>query len=170
MKLAIAAVLMMLATPVMAVEVIGSVGQSEDKATGKTNTEYVARVQDSNLGLSVTAGAIDRIEADLTIQPVKTAQWFSVTAGVGAVTGDMPGHWTYAIEPKVTYALNDKLSVDGSFKYRDSLKPSESDMSQTWGGGVTYAVGKNLSLGLRYEDATGDQNTKTTYASLGYKF
>jgi len=171
MKLAIAMVLVALAsTSVMAVELTGSVGYSRDKATAVSNTEYVVRAQDKNIGVQVTVGAIDRVEVDYTVQPMAAAKWFSVTAGMGAVTGDTPGNWTYAVEPKVTFALTDRIAADSGFKYRNSLKQDGNDMSKTWGAGVTYAINKQLSVGARYEDATGDQNTKTTYASLAYKF
>ena len=65
----------------------------------------------------------------------------------------------YTFEPKASYALNDVLSLQASYRYRNSFDSSNNYETRTTKLGFDYELTKKDEVGVRYLMKRGDSNT-----------
>jgi hypothetical protein len=63
----------------------------------------------------------------------------------------------YSVEPGVAYTFG-KATAKLGYRYRDSFKESNEDQSDTVRVGLSYALTKHDTIGVRYDRARGDSN------------
>jgi hypothetical protein len=73
----------------------------------------------------------------------------------------------YSVEPGVTAPIGRTgLSARLGWRYRNAYDAANGDETRTWRAGVSYAINKNNSVGVRYDSVRGDTNQNTV--AVGY--
>jgi hypothetical protein len=65
----------------------------------------------------------------------------------------------YTFEPKLSYALTDALSLQGSYRYRNAFNTDNNYETRTTKLGFDYELTKKDEIGVRYLMKRGDSNT-----------
>ena len=156
-------------TTASATEISANVGTRQDTVTKQFSRISEVRLQDDALGVQITTGNVARVEADYAIK-VPYVSFLTVAVGAGAVTSGV-GHYTYSVEPKVAFAITDKIGAFGSYKYRDAFKNNLiADKTQVVAVGVTYKVTPSIGLLAKVEQSKGDLRYDAGFVGASYSF
>jgi opacity protein-like surface antigen len=112
---------------------------------------FTAYQQDTTKSLS------DRLEGGVTgTYPVGPVNLYTRVA-VGEKFTNGADFEYYSVEPGVVYNFNDKLSAKVGYRFRSGFGNNGNlDMTHTARAGVSYAVTKHDSIGVRYDQVRGD--------------
>jgi long-subunit fatty acid transport protein len=127
-----------------------SVKESFNK-TFAGDIEFTAYQQDGTKALS------NRLEAGVTgSMPVRSVNLYTrVAVGEKFTNGANFGY--YSVEPGVVYNFTNKLSGKVGYRFRNGFGDNGNlDTTHTARAGVSYAITKNDSIGVRYDLMRGD--------------
>jgi long-subunit fatty acid transport protein len=127
-----------------------SVKESINK-TFTVDVGFTAYQQDGTKALS------DRLEAGITgTRPVGPVSAYTrVAVGEKFTNGANFGY--YSVEPGVVYNFTDKLSGKVGYRFRNGFGDNGNlDTTHTARAGVSYAVTKQDTVGVRYDQVRGD--------------
>jgi long-subunit fatty acid transport protein len=127
-----------------------SVKESINK-TFAVDLGFTAYQQDTTKALS------DRLEAGITgTRPVGPVGLYTrVAVGEKFTNGTNFGY--YSVEPGVTYNFTDKVTGRVGYRFRNGFGDNGNlDTTHTARAGVSYAITKNDSVGVRYDQVRGD--------------
>jgi opacity protein-like surface antigen len=112
---------------------------------------FTAFQQDTTNALS------NRIEAGVTgTRPFGKVSLYT-RAAVGEKFTNGADFGYYSVEPGVIYNINDKLSAKVGYRFRNGFGDNGNlDTTHTARAGVSYAVTKVDSIGVRYDQVRGD--------------
>ena len=123
------------------------------------NKNFAGDVSFLNVQTSNTNALSTRLEAGLTGE--NTYGMFTPYArvAVGEKYTNTSNFTYYSIEPGVKVPFG-KTGVTGQvgYRFRSAVDTANNDTTRTWRAGVSYAVTKVDSIGLRYDSVRGDQN------------
>jgi opacity protein-like surface antigen len=127
-----------------------SVKESINK-TFAADLGFTAYQQDGTKALS------DRLEAGVTgTMPVGPVSAYARVA-LGEKFSNGANFGYYSVEPGVVYNFTDKLSGKVGYRFRNGFGNNGNlDTTHTARVGVSYAVTKNDSVGVRYDQVRGD--------------
>jgi long-subunit fatty acid transport protein len=127
-----------------------SVQQSINK-TFAADIGFTAFQQDGTKALS------NRLEAGITgTVPVGPVNLYTRVA-VGEKFNNGSDFEYYSVEPGVTYTMFDKLTARVGYRFRNGFGTNGNlDTTHTARAGVSYAITKNDSVGIRYDLVRGD--------------
>lgn len=112
-----------------------------------------------------------RLEAGLTgAAPVAGSLSAYTRVGVGEKFKTSTNYTYYSVEPGVKYAVTPDLSVKLGYRYRAAADSVNADTTRAWRSGVEYALSKNYTVGLGYDQVRGDSNYNATNITVGFKF
>jgi long-subunit fatty acid transport protein len=106
---------------------------------------------------STTKALSNRLEAGVTgTVPVGPVNLYTRVA-VGEKFTNGSDFEYYSVEPGVTYTMFDKLTARVGYRFRNGFGTNGNlDTTHTARAGVSYAITKNDSVGVRYDQARGD--------------
>lgn len=67
----------------------------------------------------------------------------------------------YSVEPGVTYGITDSLSARLGYRYRTAFNESVADQTNTLRAGLSYALNKKDTIGIRLDKVRGDSSINT---------
>jgi hypothetical protein len=153
-----------------ATTITADVGSSINRTSNQFSRVSEIRVQESALGVQlINDGTVSRVETDYSLK-TDYIPFVSVAVGAGVVTGSTVGHYTYSVEPKIQYALTDKIGVMGSYKFRSDADKAVKDRTQTATVSVSYEVYKDIALIAKIASVTGDIQSKQASIGAAYRF
>lgn len=155
-----------------ATEVSVEVGSQTNSVTKQIARSETFRLQEGKIGVQLVNGRnIDRVEVDYTIQPFTKCKEFTVAVGAGAVTGvGAVGHYTYSVEPRVSIAVTDKITVGATYKFRNDMQASINDRTNVVTASVAYKVIPSTSLIGKVETSKGDYRYNMASLGVTYSF
>ena len=95
---------------------------------------------------------------------------FSLRTGLGEKTKSGVSNSYYTVEPSVKYKINDDWSVKATYRYRDAIRESIKDNTDTWRLGLQYEINKSTYATASYGRITGDQNFDSYSMGVGFRF
>jgi long-subunit fatty acid transport protein len=106
---------------------------------------------------STTKALSNRLEAGVTgTVPVGPVNLYTRVA-VGEKFTNGSDFEYYSVEPGVTYTMFDKLTARVGYRFRNGFGTNGNlDTTHTARAGVSYAITKQDSVGVRYDQARGD--------------
>ena len=126
---------------------------------GDFNKNFAGDVSFLNVQTDNTNALSTRLEAGLTAQ--NTYGMFTPYARValGEKYTNTTNFTYYSVEPGVKMPFG-KTGITGQigYRFRNAVTTSNDDTTRTWRAGLSYAVTKVDSIGLRYDSVRGDQN------------
>jgi len=127
-----------------------SVKESLNK-TFAVDVGFTAYQQDGTKALS------DRLEAGVTgTMPVGPVNLYT-RAALGEKFSNGANFGYYSVEPGVTYTMFDKLTARVGYRFRNGFGDNGNfDTTHTARAGLSYAVTKNDTVGVRYDQVRGD--------------
>jgi hypothetical protein len=97
-----------------------------------------------------------------------------LTVGVRGALGEKYADETnfgyYAIEPTVSYAINDALKLKASYRYRDSFNDAHADRTNTYKVGADYDLNKTYFVTGSLGRTTGDSEYTSIQGGVGVRF
>jgi opacity protein-like surface antigen len=121
------------------------------------NKTFAADVGVTTLQEDGTKALSNRLEVGLTgTRPVGPVSLYTrVALGEKITNGADFGY--YSVEPGVVYNFTDKLSGKVGYRFRNGFGDNGNlDTTHTTRAGVSYAVTKQDSVGVRYDQVRGD--------------
>jgi len=121
------------------------------------NKTFAADVGFTAFQQDTTKALSDRLETGVTgTMPVGPVSLYArVAFGEKFNNGSNFGY--YSVEPGVTYNFTDKLSGKVGYRFRNGFCSNGNlDTTHTTRAGVSYAVTKQDSVGVRYDQVRGD--------------
>ena len=116
----------------------------------------------SNFGAKDSTGAVSnsRIEGSVTGRTNMGLINPYVRLGVGEKFTTTTNYAYYSVEPGVTAPLgNTGLTARLGYRYRTAFDSKvNADTTNTWRLGISYAVTKQDTIGVRYDQVRGDTN------------
>jgi hypothetical protein len=116
----------------------------------------------SNFGAKDSTGAVSNSRIEGSVTGKTTIGLFSpyVRLGVGEKFTTTTNYPYYSVEPGVTAPLgNTGLTARLGYRYRTAFDSSAfADTTNTWRLGMSYAVTKQDTVGIRYDQVRGDTN------------
>jgi opacity protein-like surface antigen len=105
----------------------------------------------NSLSTSIAAGITSKVSSG-TIRP-----FLRISIGERFVSSG--SYSFYSIEPGITVPFGSSgISGRLGWRYRDAFSASNNNETRTWRAGASYAVNKENSIGVRYEQVRGDSN------------
>jgi hypothetical protein len=104
-----------------------------------------------------TKALSDRLEAGVTgTFPVGPVNLYT-RAALGEKFTNGANFGYYSVEPGVTYTMFDKLTAKVGYRFRNGFGNNGNlDTTHTVRAGVSYAITKNDSIGVRFDQVRGD--------------
>jgi len=126
---------------------------------GDFNKNIAGDVSFLNVQTDSTNALSTRLEAGLTAQNTYGIIIPYTRVAVGEKYTNTTTFTYYSIEPGVKVPFG-KTGVTGQvgYRFRNAVYTTNNDTSRTWRAGVSYAMTKVDSIGLRYDNVRGDQN------------
>jgi opacity protein-like surface antigen len=121
------------------------------------NKTFTADVGFTAFQQDTTKALSDRLETGITgTMPVGPVNLYTrVAFGEKFNNGSNFGY--YSIEPGVTYNITDKVTGHVGYRFRNGFGNNANlDTTHTTRAGVSYAVTKKDSVGVRYDQVRGD--------------
>jgi len=139
--------------------------QGEHGAVGSTNyalsvkesinNTFAADVGATNYQQDGTKALSTRLETGITASlPVGPVGLYARTA-LGEKYNNTKNFAYYSIEPGVTVSVG-KVGFKLGYRYRDAVNELNLDKTRTGRVGVSYALSKTDTIGIRYDKVTGD--------------
>ena len=94
----------------------------------------------------------------------------SLRGSVGEKYADDTNYGYYAIEPGLSYAINDGLKLKASYRYRDAFSDNQADRSNTYKIGADYDLTKSAYLTGSLGRTTGDTEYTSIQGGVGIRF
>ena len=105
------------------------------------------------------------ISGSWPVGPIK----FYTRVGTGAKYTNATHFGYYLVEPGVAYSVGPVTARVG-FRFRDAYDETNKDLSRTYRYGVSYAVTKKDTVGIRYDRLTGDSQNHSYYVNYTRSF
>lgn len=116
----------------------------------------------SNFGAKDSTGAVSNSRIEGSVTGKTTVGLFSpyVRLGVGEKFTTTTNYAYYSVEPGVTAPLgNTGLTARLGYRYRTAFdSTANADTTNTWRLGMSYALTKQDTIGIRYDRVRGDTN------------
>jgi opacity protein-like surface antigen len=94
----------------------------------------------------------------------------SVRGSIGEKYADDTNYGYYAVEPGLSYAINDGLKLKASYRYRDAFSDGHADRSNTYKVGADYDLNKTAYLTGSLGRTTGDTEYTSIQGGVGIRF
>jgi hypothetical protein len=121
------------------------------------NKNFAGDVGFTNYQQKDTNALSTRLEAGVTgSMPVGPVDVYTRVA-LGQKYTNTGSFGYYSVEPGVAYTFG-KATAKLGYRYRDSFKEANEDQSDTIRVGLSYALTKHDTVGVRYDRARGDSN------------
>lgn len=95
---------------------------------------------------------------------------FAVRGGVGEKFADRSNFTYYTVEPIVSYAVNDDVTVTTSYRFRDAFRTVHADKTHQVSVGGAYKLTENTALVASISRSWGDVQYNSVTVGYGIKF
>jgi long-subunit fatty acid transport protein len=121
------------------------------------NKTFAADLSFTAYQQDVTKALSNRLEGGITgTMPVGPVNLYTRVA-VGEKFTNGNDFEYYSVEPGVTYTMFDKLTARVGYRFRNGFGANGNlDTTHTARAGVSYAITKNDTVGVRYDQVRGD--------------
>ncbi len=137
------------------------------------NKNFVGGVS-MNFGAKDSTGAVSnsRVEGFLTGKTTIGIVSPYLRVGVGEKFTTVTNYPYYSVEPGVTAPLGKTgLTARLGYRFRTAFDSSTyADTTNTWRAGLSYAITKQDTVGIRYDQIRGDTNLNTVAFSYTRRF
>ena len=115
-----------------------------------------------NYGAKDSTGAVSNSRIEGSVTGRTTLGFFSpyLRLGVGQKFTTITNYSYYSVEPGITAPLaNTGLTARLGYRYRTAVDSNTyADTTDTWRLGLSYALTKQDTVGIRYDQVRGDTN------------
>ena len=126
---------------------------------GNINKNLAGDVSFLNVQTNNTNALSTRLEAGLTGENTYGMFTSYARVAVGEKYTNTSNFTYYSIEPGVKVPFGTTgITGQVGYRFRNAVDTANNDTSRTWRAGLSYAMTKVDSIGLRYDSVRGDQN------------